>query len=277
VKREDVELIAGLCRSRAGLKVDPEKIYLIESRLSPLARRESFGSIGDMIRALRDKRDDKLAWAIVEAMTLNETSFFRDREVFDFLGAEAIPHLARLRAASGKPLRIWSAGCATGQEVYSLAMQIDAARSVLGGTQVELYGSDLSERCMEKAQSGLFTQFEVQRGLPIRQLIDYFEKQEEMWLLSPRIRQMARWKRVNLLSDLSALGRFDLILCRNVVSQMDANAKVRVLEGLAPCLSPEGLLVLGAQETAATTAQPFTPVAGRPGLYSRNPAFRAAA
>ena len=155
--------------------------------------------------------------------------------------------------------------------------RIDAARSVLGGTQVELYGSDLSERCMEKAQSGLFTHFEVQRGLPIRQLIDYFEKQEEMWLLSPRIRQMARWKRVNLLADLSALGRFDLILCRNVVSQMDANAKVRVLEGLAPCLSPEGLLVLGAQETAATTAQPFSPVAGRPGLYSRNPAFRAAA
>jgi len=277
VRREDVELIVSLCRSRAGLKIDPEKIYLIESRLAPLARRENFGSIADMIRALRDRRDEKLAWGIVEAMTLNETSFYRDAEVFRFLGDEAIPQLARLRTSAGKPLRIWSAGCATGQEAYSLAMQIDKARGSLGGVQVELYGSDLSERCMEKAQSGLYTQFEVQRGLPIRQLVDYFEKHEEMWLLSPRIRQMARWKRVNLLSDLSALGRFDLILCRNVVSQMEEAAKVRVLEGLAPCLSPDGLLVLGAQETAATVAQPFVPVAGRPGLYSRNPAFRAAA
>lgn len=276
MKREDVELIAHLCRVRAGLKVDPEKTYLIESRLAPLARREGFGAISDMIKALRNKRDDKLAWALVEAMTLNETSFFRDGEVFAFLTGTVIPQLARQRGPAS-PVRIWSAGCATGQELYSIAMQLDAARAALGGVQVELYGSDLSERCMEKAQSGLYTQFEVQRGLPIRLLVDHFEKQEEMWQLSPRIRQMARWKRVNLLSDLSALGRFDLLLCRNVISQMDEAARARVLENLAPCLAADGLLVLGAQETAATAAQPFMPIAGRPGLYTRNPAYRAAA
>jgi chemotaxis protein methyltransferase CheR len=277
MKREDLELIIALCRNRAGLKIDPEKTYLIESRLAPLARRDGFSSIAEMIAALRDKREDKLAWAIVEAMTLNETSFYRDREVFAFITGEAIPALARRRVQTGAPLRIWSAGCATGQELYSLAMQIDAGRSGLAGVQVELYGSDLSERCMEKAQSGLYTQFEVQRGLPIRQLVAYFEKQDEHWLLSPRIRQMARWRRVNLLSDLTALGQFDVILCRNVVSQMDEKAKARVLESMAPRLASDGLLVLGAQETATTSAQPFTPLAGRPGLYTRNPAFRVAA
>ena len=117
MKREDLELIVALCRNRAGLKVDPEKTYLIESRLSPLARRDGFGSIQDMIAALRDKREEKLAWAIVEAMTLNETSFYRDREVFDFIGKEAIPNLIRERGPSSLPLRIWSAGCATGQEL----------------------------------------------------------------------------------------------------------------------------------------------------------------
>jgi chemotaxis protein methyltransferase CheR len=275
VKREDVELIVGLCRNRSGMAVDPEKTYLIESRLAPLARREGFGGLPDMLAALRDKREEKLAWAIVEGMTSNETDFYRDREVFTVLG-EAIGRMAQARASGGR-LRIWSAGCATGQELYSLAIQIDRARSALGGVQVELYGSDLSERCLEKAQSGLYTQFEVQRGLPIRQLVDYFEKQDEMWLLSPRIRQMARWRRVNLLSDMAALGRFDIILCRNVLSHMGDQARARVIEGLAPCLAPEGMLVLGAGETALTPAQPFVPVAGRPGLYVRNPAHRVAA
>lgn len=277
MKREDLELIVALCRNRAGLKVDPDKTYLIESRLSPLARRDGFGSIPDMLAALRDKREDRLAWSIVEAMTLNETAFYRDQEVFAFLGSEALPKLAQLRAPAGKPLRVWSAGSATGQELYSLAMQIDASRGSLGGVQIELYGSDLSERCMEKAQSGLYTQFEVQRGLPIRSLVDYFEKHEDLWMLSPRIRQMARWRRINLLSDLTSLGQFDIILCRNVVSHMDEPAKVRVLEGLAPRLAADGLLVLGAAETASIASAPFAPLAGRPGLYARNPQFRAAA
>jgi chemotaxis protein methyltransferase CheR len=277
VKREDLDLIVGLCRRRAGLKIDPEKTYLIESRLSPLARREGFGSIPDMIMALRDKREDKLAWSIVEAMALNETAFYRDREVFAFLTGEAIPLLAQRRGAGGAPLRIWSAGCATGQELYSLAMQIDAGRGDLEGVQIELYGSDLSERCLEKAQSGLYTQFEVQRGLPIRQLVDYFERHDEMWMMSPRIRQMVRWRRVNLLADLAPLGRFDIILCRNVVSQMDEPSRVRVLEALAPRLASDGLLVLGAAETASAGGAPYLPLAGRSGLYTRNPAFRVAA
>jgi chemotaxis protein methyltransferase CheR len=146
VKRQDLDLIVALSRGRAGLKVDPEKTYLIESRLAPLARREDFGSIPDMLTALRERKEDRLAWALVEAMTLNETAFYRDREVFNYLASEAIPALARRRAATGGSLRIWSAGCATGQEPYSLAMALEARRGDLGGVKVDLYGSDLSER-----------------------------------------------------------------------------------------------------------------------------------
>jgi chemotaxis protein methyltransferase CheR len=275
LKREDLELIVTLSRGRAGLKVDPEKTYLIESRLAPLARREDFGSIPDMLTALRERKEDRLAWALVEAMTLNETSFFRDPQVFAYLVSEAIPALARRRAPSGAPLRVWSAGCATGQEPYSLAMALDGRRGDLGGVQVELYGSDLSERCMEKAQSGLYTQFEVQRGLPIRLLVDHFEKQEETWLLSPRIRQMVRWRRLNLLSDLSPLGQFDVILCRNVGLGLEDAARAKVIASLSQRLAPDGILVLGASETAGDEA--FVPIAGCSGFYRRNPAARVAA
>lgn len=273
MKREDLDLIIALSRGRAGLKIDPEKTYLIESRLAPLARREGFGSIPDMLGALRERKEDRLAWALVEAMTLSETAFFRDPQVLAYIAQEAVPALVRRRGAG--PLRVWSAGCATGQEPYSLAMALHERRRDLGGAQIDLYGSDLSERCMEKAQSGLFTQFEVQRGLPIRQLVEHFEKQDEMWLLSPRIRQMVRWRRINLLVDLTPLGQFDVILCRNVVSGLEEAAKTKILDSLAQRLAPDGMLVLGATETAGSEA--FLPVAGRNGLYTPNPAARAAA
>ena len=162
-----------------------------------------------------------------------------------------------------------------GQEPYSLAMALEGRRGDLGGVQVDLYGSDLSERCMEKAQSGLYTQFEVQRGLPIRKLVDYFEKQDEMWLLSPRIRQMVRWRRINLLADLTPLGQFDVILCRNVCVGLEDAARAKVLDGLAQRLTSDGILVLGASETAGDGA--FLPMSGRGGFYQPNPAARAAA
>ena len=275
MKREDLELIVALSRSRAGLKIDPEKVYLIESRLAPLARREGFGSIPEMLGALRERKEDRLAWALVEAMTLSETAFFRDPQVFAYLAQEVIPTLGRRRGPGGAPLRIWSAGCATGQEPYSLAMALDERRGDLGGVQIDLYGSDISERCMEKAQSGLFTQFEVQRGLPIRQLVEHFEKQDEMWLLSPRVRQMVRWRRINLLVDLTPLGQFDVILCRNVCGGLEEAARAKILDSLAQRLAPDGMLVLGAAETAGSEA--FLPIAGCGGLYTPNPAKRVAA
>ena len=241
----DRDFIAELCLARAGLRVDPDKAYLIDSRLSPLARRECFSSTEAFIDALRHGVDDRLAWAAVEAMALPESEFFRDHHVFAQLADEVVPVLARARGL--EPVRIWSAGCGTGQEIYSLAMLLADAP---GLGKVELFASDLSERSLEKAQSGRYSQFEVQRGLPARMLVRHFEKDGESFALSPRVRQMVRWRRVNLMDDLARVGQYDLILCRNVLGQLAPEAGGQVLDALHGALAPGGLLVLGQNDSA---------------------------
>jgi chemotaxis protein methyltransferase CheR len=272
---QDIELFAALARARAGLKIDPAKTYLLESRLAPLARREGYPGIPELASALRNQREDKLIWSVVETLAMGESAFFRDRTPFTMFQTELLPTLARLRGS--EPIRVWSCACSTGQEAYSLAMIAEAGEGLPPGTKVEIFGSDLSERALEKAQAGLYTQFEVQRGLPIRQLLNHFEKVEDNWRLTPRIRQRVRWRRVNLITDLATMGRFDVIFCRNVLSGMDLPYRRRVLESLAALLPADGLLILGAREAAETITEAFRPVTGRPGLYVRNPAYRAAA
>lgn len=272
---EDIQLVVALCKARAGLRIDPAKTYLMESRLAPLARREGYNSIEELIAGLKTRREDALIWAIVEAMTLNETAFFRDKPAFEQIRDHVLPTLSRLRGSN--PIRVWSAGCSTGQEAYSLAMIAEEGRGLEPGARVEIYGSDLSDRCLEKAQSGVYTQFEVQRGLPIRLLIQHFEKIEENWRLSPRIRQRVRWRRLNLAADLSGVGRFDLILCRYVLGGLDEGIRRRVIEGLAAALPNDGVLVLGEDEVVEGARGILKPIAGRPGVFTRDPAFKVAA
>jgi chemotaxis protein methyltransferase CheR len=254
----DRAYLAALCLARAGLRIDPEKTYLIDSRLAPVARREGFLSPADFIGAVRNRNDERLGWAAVEAMAMPEPEFFRDRAVFDRLAAEVLPELMARRA--GAPVRIWSTACGTGQEIYSLAMMLaDTPR--LSATW-ELFGSDLSERSLEKAQAGLYSQFEVQRGLPARTLVRHFEKRGEAFLLSPRIRQMVRWRRVNLLDDLSKFGQFDLLLCRNLLHGMAPEAQVHVRAALAGSLAPGGRLVLGLRDLAGEELKGVAPEIG---------------
>lgn len=261
------EFVAKLCAARAGLHVAPDKDYLLESRLAPVARREGFGSAGELVQALRERADERQVWAAVEAMTLPDTGFFRDAAVFDALWA-AVPRLAREDGV----IRIWSAGCAAGQEVYSLAMLLEERPH--SGLKVELFASDISERLLEKAQSGLYSQFEVQRGLAARRLVRHFEKRDEAFALSRRVRQHVRWRRVNLIDDLTPLGQFDVVLCRNVLSGMTASTAERVLEGLAGAVAPGGLLVLGADESAPAR---LTPAAGVRGAFEPVATLRSAA
>jgi chemotaxis protein methyltransferase CheR len=275
MKPDDLELIRQLVQSRSGVAIDPTRAYPIESRLSPVIRREGFESLADMVQAIRQHRDERLIWTVTEALAAGETSFFRDRAPFDSFREEILPALAGARRE--RPVRVWSAACATGQEPYSLAMILEDERAKLGGARVDLFGSDLSERALEKAQAGLYNQFEVQRGLPIRLLVRYFEKQDELWALSPRIRQMVRWRRINLLADLRPLGQFDVIFCRNLVSSFDPAARRRVLEQLAAALPDDGWLVLGLDETVVGVTEALSPAPGRRGLYRPNPAHRAAA
>lgn len=272
---EDMDLLAALGRARAGVRVETEKPYLIESRLAPLARREGYDSIDALIAALRSKREDRLIWAVVEALCRSETTFFRDRETFAQLRDQILPALSHRRREA--PIRIWSAACATGQEVYSMAIAAAEAPGLAAGARFEFFGSDLSERSLEKAQAGIYTQFEVQRGLPIRLLIKYFENQDDTWVISPRIRQTVRWKRINLLADLSAMGRFDVILLRNVLGGMDASLRGKVARALAALLPNDGVLVLDAEDDASEIDELLTPAPGGRGVYLRDPSIRAAA
>jgi chemotaxis protein methyltransferase CheR len=275
MRPEDVETVRALVHARSGVVLDPEKTYQIETRLAPVARRGGFASLPDLVQAIRAKRDETLLWAAAEALTSGETCFFRDRAPFRQFREEILPELAARRG--DKPIRLWSAACATGQEPYSLAMIVDDERAKLPGSRIEIFGSDISERSLEKAQAGAYSQFEVQRGLPIRLLVRHFEKADEMWVLSPRIRQMVRWRRINLLADLRALGQFDVIFCRNVVSSFDEANRARVLGQLARALPEDGYLVLGFDETVSGATDALKPVAGRRGVYAPAASAHAAA
>lgn len=272
---EDMDLLAALGRARAGVRVETEKPYLIESRLAPLARREGYDSIEAMIAALRAQREERLIWAVVEALCRSETTFFRGRDTFAALRDDVLPALSQRRREA--PIRIWSAACATGQEVYSMAIAAAEAKGLATGSRFEFFGSDLSERCLEKAQAGLYTQFEVQRGLPIRMLIKYFENQDDTWAISPRIRQMVRWKRINLLADLSGMGRFDVILLRNVLKGMDASLRGKVVQAMVNLLPPDGVLVLDPEDDVSDVEDTLDAAPGDLGIYLRDPSVRAAA
>jgi chemotaxis protein methyltransferase CheR len=275
VNAEEIAQIVSLCRARAGLKVAADKTYLIESRLAPVARREGYDSISDLLAALRANREEPLIWSTVEAMAGGETSFFRDRNPFREFKDEILPQLARARA--GQPIKVWSAACATGQEVYSLAMMIGDLVEADPPLRIELAASDLSRAALERAQSGLYNQFEVQRGLPIRLLAEHFEKEGEQWRLADTIRQRVRWRRINLIAGLRQIGRFDVVFCRFVLSHMTDEAQRKVVEDLSVILPDDGYLVLGLKEQIAGLAEAFQPIIGRPGLYRRNPEYQAAA
>ena len=271
---QDRELVAQLCAARAGLHVDPDKSYLIESRLGSVARREGFGSLEDMMAALRQKREDRLAWGIVEAMAPTESAFFRDRTPFALFREEVLPAVAALRG--DEPVRIWSAACAAGQEAYSLAMIVEDERSKLPGLKVELFGSDIGERQLEKAQSGFYTQFEVQRGLPVQMLVKHFRQDGARWRVAPELRATARWQAFNLLDDPRSLGRFDVVFCRNVLIYFDAPTKTRVLAALAGQVAADGVVYLGGAETVLGLTDRLVPAVGERGVYEpARPAARA--
>ena len=272
---DDAEVVRLVVHARSGVTIDPHKTYSIESHLAPIARRDGYAGIDELVAAMRTRRDEALMWAVTEALIQGETSFFRDRRPFDLFRDDMLPALAASRGA--QPIRIWSAACSTGQEAYSLCMAIDEMAGTLRNPKIDLFATDLSERRLEKAQSGVYSQFEVQRGLPIRKLVSYFEKADEHWRISSRIREMVRWRRVNLLADLRPLGQFDVIFCRYVLCTLDPTLRGRVVEQLARGLAEDGWLVLGQGETAEGLTELLQPVPGWAGAYRRDPSRRVAA
>jgi len=266
---EDIDHLASTLKARSGLILGTDKTYLIESRLSPVARREGFSGVGPLLTALRTKRDEKLIMAVTDAMTTNETFFFRDKTPFDQFKSDILPALARTRSSD---IKIWCAACSTGQEPYSLAMLMDEMRIQFPRINLDILATDISDRCLEKAQAGLYTQFEVQRGLPITMMVKHFEKIDEMWRISQKIRASVRFRKMNLLDDLRSMGRQDVIYCRNVLIYFDLETKKRVLEQMASLLPDDGYLLLGAAETVLGITDVFKPMPGLRGLYVKNQA-----
>jgi chemotaxis protein methyltransferase CheR len=215
--------------------------------------------------------DTKLATNVVEAMTTNETFFFRDKVPFDQLRDTILPGLIQARAAR-KSLRIWSAASSTGQEPYSIAMCLKEKGASLAGWRIEIVATDLSQEVLEKSKAGVYSQFEVQRGLPIQLLVKYFTQSGDIWQLNADVRSMVQFRQLNLLQDFSHLGTFDVIFCRNVLIYFDQDTKAVIFDRLAKSLEADSTLLLGAAESVVGITDAFRPVADRRGLYQLNPA-----
>jgi chemotaxis protein methyltransferase CheR len=247
----DVEfaLIAAEAKARTGQMLGKELAGAVDMRLQPLSRREGFASVSELIAAARIRPDGRLWNAIADQLILCETRFFRDRAMFERLRADIIP--SALARRGQERVRIWSAACSTGQEPYSLAMTIEDMRAEGLNPAVEIVATDCSDRLLEKARSGLYTQFEIQRGLPIRKLIAHFEKSGDLWRLSDRLRASVRFENHNLLKHAGHLGQFDIVLLRSVLNGFDAETRAAIIHRTLDVLHPEGCIVVDAGETLA--------------------------
>jgi chemotaxis protein methyltransferase CheR len=273
---DDYDYLRRLLKERSGLVLAADKQYLVESRLLPVARRAGFMGLGDLVLRLKGPAGEPLVVEVVEAMTTNESFFFRDKIPFEHFRDTIVPALMAARAAQRR-IRIWCAAAATGQEPYSLAMSLKEMGSHIAGWRIEIVATDLSNEVLEKAKAGVYSQFEVQRGLPIQLLIKYFSQVGETWQIAPELRAMVQFRQLNLLGDFSHLGVFDLVFCRNVLIYFDQATKTDVLDRVARVTERGGYLVLGAAETVVGLTDSFKPCADRRGLYMPNTAPRLAA
>ncbi|WBU31526.1 protein-glutamate O-methyltransferase CheR [Rhodopseudomonas palustris] len=264
----DYEYLQKLLKDRSGLVLSADKKYLLESRLLPLARKAGVPGITDLVQKMK-AGSDSLINDVVEAMTTNETFFFRDKTPFDHFKDSVIPELIKARAGR-KSLRIWCAASSTGQEPYSLAMLLKEKASELAGWRIEIVATDLSPEVLEKSKAGLYTQFEVQRGLPIQLLVKYFKQVGTMWQLNADVRSMVQYRLFNLLQDFTALGKFDVIFCRNVLIYFDQATKSDIFNRLMKVNEPDGYLFLGAAETVVGLTDSYRICPKRRGVYLPN-------
>jgi chemotaxis protein methyltransferase CheR len=267
----DYDYLRKLLKERSGLMLSADKQYLVESRLLPIARRIGVPHLADLVVKLKAPGSEPLIVDVVEAMTTNESFFYRDKVPFDQFREVIVPSLIKARA-SQRRIRIWCAAASTGQEPYSLAMILKEMAVPLAGWRTEIIATDLSNEVLEKARAGLYSQFEVQRGLPIQMLMKYFTQAGETWQISPEIKAMVQYRPLNLLSDFGHLGKFDVVFCRNVLIYFDQETKVGVFERLARVTESDGYLVLGAAETVVGLTEVFKPLADKRGLYVPNSA-----
>ena len=261
----DYDFLRRLLKERSGLDLSADKQYLVESRLIPLARRAGMPGIAELVAKIKGGAE-ALTTDVVEAMTTNETFFFRDKVPFDHFRDSIMPEILKARAGR-KSIRIWCAAGSTGQEPYSLAMCLKEMSAALAGWRVEIIATDLSQEVLEKSKAGIYSQFEVQRGLPIQMLVKYFKQTGELWQINADVRAMVQHRQLNLLHDFSQLGVFDVIFCRNVLIYFDQDTKINIFNRLAKATEADGFLVLGAAETVVGLTDVYKPFPDRRGLY----------
>jgi len=240
--------------SNAGIVLEKDKHYLFESRLSPIVRQHGLASINDLCALLIATRESEISRQVVEAMTTNETYFFRDPAQYDAIRNVLLPRLKQERQDT-KRLRFWSAAASTGQEAYSLAMIL--LQEGLQDWNIQILGTDFSSQVLERARSGKFRQIEVNRGLPAALLVKHFRRSGVDWQLSDSLRQMVRFETIDLRKSMRALGPFDLVFCRNVLIYFDAETKKKIIRELHGTLFRGGWLLLGGAETAFSVEEWF--------------------
>ncbi|OHC75700.1 MAG: chemotaxis protein CheR [Rhodospirillales bacterium RIFCSPLOWO2_12_FULL_58_28] len=266
MKPEDFSFISKLIKERSGLVLTEDKAYLLESRLMPVARKRGMKSLDELIPVMRASPEEALIQEVTEAMTTNESFFFRDIKPFDIFRESILPNLIKTRADK-KSFRIWCAAASSGQEPYSLGIILREEAAKLVGWRTEIIGTDISKDILKKAKAGLYSQFEVQRGLPIQFLLKYFIKQADMWQIHPSLIAMVQFREYNLLNSLQALGKFDVVFCRNVLIYFDQPTKTKVLDQISSLLPEDGMLFMGGAETVLGISDKFKPVPGQRGLY----------
>ncbi len=254
----DLQELKQFLRETSGLTLDANKAYLIESRLSPLMRRAGIANLSELLKSIKSGKDASLKQNVIDAMMTNETFFFRDRAPFDNFRNAILPKLMEARQEERR-IRIWCAAASTGQEPYSLAMILDEEMKKLAGWNIEILATDLSSTAIATARAGRYTQFEVQRGLPITHLLRYFRNEADSWRINEYLRARIQFEEFNLLSDFRDFGQFDIIFCRNVLIYFDVETKKDILHRLGGALAKDGFLTMGSAETVVGLSEKLMP------------------
>lgn len=261
----EFQFLSDFIRRTSGIVLTPDKTYLLESRLAPVLRAHRCQGFSELIAGLKAGLP-AVVRQVTDALTTNETSFFRDITPFNLFRQVVLPSLLVSRRSQGR-FRLWSAACSTGQEPYSLAMILAEERARLEGWNWEIVATDLCSEALAKAKVGVYSQFEVQRGMPTPLLLKYFAKHGEAWRVKDELRPRIQFCPFNLLEDPSALGQFDVVFCRNVLIYFDLPTKVKVLSNIGRHLARDGYLFLGGAETVIGISDRFVPEDGVRGLY----------
>ena len=267
MKSRSFEVLRHFLLARAGLAIDANKYDLVQNRLAPLVHKLGLPDVDALLRQIEKCPPPDLANAVIETMVTNETFFFRDRAPFDQL-RDFLSRLMKQRE-SQRHIRIWSAACSTGQEPYSVAMILDEAGRRLAGWRVDILATDISEAVLNVARAGLYNQFEVQRGLPVAHLLRYFQPEGNRWRIAQHLRTRVCFQPLNLISDFTDIGTFDVIFCRNVLIYLDAATRAGVLERIARLMPSDGALILGSAETILGVDEKFDRHPDYPMLWTR--------